>query len=77
MKNYSEKRERRERRTVRAPHSLDIRKASALEVEGGLRVSEFGVTRQTQKDDKSTRDISREYEYQRRKTEELKSDTSI
>lgn len=67
-----------ERRTVRAPHRLDIRKASALEVEGGLRIREFGVTRQTQKDgNKSTRDISREYEYQRRKTEELKSDTSI
>lgn len=67
-----------ERRTVRAPHRLDIRKASALEVEGGLRISEFGVTRQTQKDDnKSTRDLSREYEYQTRKTEELKSDTSI
>lgn len=69
---------RGERRTVRAPHRLDIRKASALEVEGGLRISEFGVTRQTQEDDnKSTRDLSREYEYQRRKTEELKSDTSI
>lgn len=67
-----------ERTTVRAPHRLDIRKASALEVEGGLRIREFGVTRQTQKDgNKSTRDISREYEYQRRKTEELKSDTSI
>lgn len=67
-----------ERRTVRAPHRLDIRKASALEVEGGLRIRQFRVTRQTQKDgNKSTRDISREYEYQRRKTEELKSDTSI
>lgn len=53
-------------RTVRAPHRLDIRKASALEVEGGLRISEFGVTRQTQKDgNKSTQDISREYEYPR------------
>lgn len=62
-----------ERRPVRAPHCLDISKASALEVEGGLRIGEFGVIRQTQKDhNKSTRDISREYEYQRRKTEGLK-----
>lgn len=53
-----------ERRPVRAPHRLDISKASALEVEGGLRIGEFGVIRQTQKDhNKSTRDISREYEY--------------